>query len=184
MPSKESKTEYPTPRRLEKAREEGQVPQSQEMLSAATLLALVGSAALLGPWFVRWSKNQICEGLSCQTSILENSQSFNAFACQKVIDVLILICPFLLILIVASFGAYFLVHGLNFFTEALKLKTAQLKPFTRFKNPFSRATVVKHFFFILHLVHTHSMCFTGLLIHNSVLCFKTILVHKTGLGFI
>ena len=114
MTGKESKTERPTPRRIEKAREEGQVPQSQEMLSAATLLALVGSAALLGPWFTRWSKNQICEGLSCQISVLENSQAFNAFISQKIIDVLFVISPFLLILMVASVGANIMVSGLNF----------------------------------------------------------------------
>ena len=152
MTSKESKTEFPTPRRLEKAREEGQVPQSQEMLSAATLLALVGSAALLGPWFVSWSKNQICQGLSCQTSILENSQSFNAFACQKVIDVLILICPFLLILMVASVGANVLVSGLNFSTKALKLKTEQLNPITGLKNLFSSESLVKLLFSIFKLI--------------------------------
>ncbi len=114
MSDKDNKTERPTPRRLEKARGEGQVPQSQEMLSAATLLALVGSAALLGPWFVRWSQNQIREGLSCHISVLENSQTFNVFIGQKIIDVLVVISPFLLILMVASIGANIMVSGLNF----------------------------------------------------------------------
>ena len=49
----QNKTEQPTSRRLQKAREEGQVLQSQEFVSAATLLTLVGSTALLGPWFSR-----------------------------------------------------------------------------------------------------------------------------------
>ena len=152
MPANDNKTEQPTPRRIEKAREEGQVPQSQEMLSAATLLALVGSAALLGPWFVKWSKNQICDGLSCNISVLENSQAFNAFASQKIMDIIFVISPFLLILMVASIGANIMVSGLNFSTKAMKLKTEQLNPMTGLKNLFSGENLVKLLFSILKLV--------------------------------
>ncbi|MDH4201324.1 MAG: flagellar biosynthesis protein FlhB [Phycisphaerae bacterium] len=152
MPANDNKTEQPTPRRIEKAREEGQVPQSQEMLSAATLLALVGSTALLGPWFVKWSQNQIRDGLSCQTAVLENSQAFNAFINQKIIDVLLVISPFLLVLMVASIGANVLVSGLNFSTKALKLKTEQLNPMTGLKNLFSGENLVKLLFSILKLI--------------------------------
>ncbi|MHC4836283.1 MAG: flagellar biosynthesis protein FlhB [Planctomycetota bacterium] len=152
MSDKDNKTERPTPRRIEKAREEGQIPQSQEMLSAATLLALVGSAALLGPWFVRWCQNQIREGLSCHIWMLENSQTFTEFANQKIIDVLVVISPFLLILMIASIGANILVSGYNFSTKALKLKTEQLNPMTGLKNLFSGENLVKLLFSILKLV--------------------------------
>jgi len=152
MPIDDNKTEMPTPRRLEKAREKGQVPQSQEMLSAATLLALVGSTALLGPWFVKWSQNQIREGLSCQTAMLENSQAFNAFINQKIIDVLLVISPFLLVLMAAGIGTTILVSGFNFSPKALKLKTEQLNPMTGLKNLFSGENVVKLLFSILKLL--------------------------------
>ncbi len=152
MPGKESKTERPTPRRLEKAREEGQVPQSQEMLSAVTLLALVGSSALLGPWFVQWSKTQIREGMSCQVSMLANTQAFNSFISQKIIDALLVISPFLLILMLAGVSGSILVSGLNFSTKALKLKTEQLNPMTGIKNLFSGENLVKLLFSILKLI--------------------------------
>ncbi|MHC4855087.1 MAG: flagellar biosynthesis protein FlhB [Planctomycetota bacterium] len=152
MPANDNKTEQPTPRRIEKAREEGQVPQSQEMLSAATLLALVGSAALLGPWFVKWSQEQIRDGLSCNISVLENSQAFNAFTGQKIMDVICVICPFLLILMVTGIGTTILVSGFNFSTKALKLKTEQLNPLTGLKNLFSSENLVKLLFSILKLV--------------------------------
>jgi flagellar biosynthetic protein FlhB len=152
MPTNDNKTEQPTPRRLEKAREEGQVPQSQEMLSAATLLALVGSAALMGPWFVRWSQNQIRDGLSCQTAMLDNSQAFSAFINQKIIDVLMIISPFLLILMVTGIGTTILVSGFNFSTKSLKLKTEQLNPMTGLKNLFSSENLVKLLFSVLKLI--------------------------------
>ncbi|UFN48613.1 flagellar type III secretion system protein FlhB [Roseomonas sp. OT10] len=45
----EDRTEAPTPRRLEKAREEGQVPLSREAVGLATLLLASGAAALALP---------------------------------------------------------------------------------------------------------------------------------------
>jgi len=42
------KTEQPTPKRLEKARGQGQVPQSQELASVAVIIGLAGSLAVLG----------------------------------------------------------------------------------------------------------------------------------------
>ena len=51
MPDKSSRTEAPTPRRLEKARKEGQFPSAKEFVSALQFVALLGVAAVgSGPW--------------------------------------------------------------------------------------------------------------------------------------
>lgn len=152
MPAKENRTEKPTPRRLEKAREEGQALQSQEMLSAVTLISLVGSAALLGPWLVRWSQTQIRDGLSCNISVIENSRVFTDFVNEKIISALLIISPFLLFLIIAGIGASIMVSGYNFSTKALKPKTEQLNPMTGLKNLFSSQNLVKLLFSILKLI--------------------------------
>ena len=47
---KDSKTEQPTPRKLEKAREEGQVAKSQEVSTAIALLAMFFTLRLFGGW--------------------------------------------------------------------------------------------------------------------------------------
>ena len=46
--SKEDKTEAASPRRIEKAREEGQVPRSREMNTFVMLLAGIGGLWLMG----------------------------------------------------------------------------------------------------------------------------------------
>ncbi len=51
MADKSQKTEQPTPKRLEKARKEGQFPSSRHFVSALQLLAWV---ALLAAWGSRW----------------------------------------------------------------------------------------------------------------------------------
>lgn len=143
MPTGENKTEKPTPRRLEKARKEGQVPQSPEMLSAVTLIALTGGAAAMGPWFVRWCRNQIEQGLSCDVSVVADSQVFIAYMNQKIIHALLVMSPFLMILMFAGVGGSLIVSGLNFSPKALKWKLNQINPVTGFKNLFSAESLVK-----------------------------------------
>ncbi|MHC5083478.1 MAG: flagellar biosynthesis protein FlhB [Planctomycetota bacterium] len=148
----QNKTEQPTAHRLEKARKEGQVPQSQEMLSAVTLLALVGSCALLGPWFVRWGKNLIIEGMSCDTAMTANSEAFIGFVNAKIIDALMVISPFLLVLMVAGIGGSVMVSGLNYAPKSLAWKTDKLNPITGFKNMFSPENLFKLVMSILKLI--------------------------------
>jgi flagellar biosynthetic protein FlhB len=49
----QERTERPTPRRLAKAREEGQIPRSQELLAATVLLTGAAAVAATGPWLGR-----------------------------------------------------------------------------------------------------------------------------------
>ena len=142
-PGAENKTEQPTAHRLQKAREEGQVPQSQEMASAVTLIALVGTTALLGPWFVRWCKQIIREGLSCDTSVAADSQVFISFVNGKIIDSLMMISPFLLALVVAGVGGSIMVSGLNYAPKSLEWKLDKLNPVTGLKNMFSPENLFK-----------------------------------------
>ena len=48
------RTEQPTARKLQKARQKGHVPQSQELSSVVTLLILIVMVALLGPYLLQW----------------------------------------------------------------------------------------------------------------------------------
>ena len=63
MPEKPSaeRTEQPTPRRISKAREKGQVPYSEEFVTAAMLFVLVGLTALMAPYILKWMTGQIKE---------------------------------------------------------------------------------------------------------------------------
>lgn len=143
MAEKESRTEKPTPRRLEKAREKGQVPQSQELLSALTLAALVAVTALAGPWFTTWCKNQITSGLSCDTSVLENSQVFVGFINDKITGGIMVMIPFLLALMIAGIAGCIFVSGLQFSMQAAAFKFDQLNPVSGMKNLFSPESLVK-----------------------------------------
>ncbi|MCE5184983.1 MAG: flagellar biosynthesis protein FlhB [Planctomycetaceae bacterium] len=147
-----NKTEQPTARRLEKAQEKGQVAHSQELVSAISLAALVAVTALVGPWFTTWCKNQILSGLSCDTSLLDNSQSFIAYMNGRITDSILVMTPFLLALMIAGIAGSLAVSGWHFSMKAAELKLEQLNPVNGMKNLFSPESVVRLLLSIVKLV--------------------------------
>lgn len=134
MADQDNRTEQPTARRLEKAREKGQIPQSQELGSAATLVCLLGAAVLAGPWFVEWADEKVREGVSCRTEALSSLPAFTAFMHERIVESMMIMAPFLLALTVGGTAAAILMGGLNFTPSALAPKLDQLNPVSGFKN--------------------------------------------------
>lgn len=124
------KTEQPTARRLSKVREEGQVPQSQELAAAATLLALLVALVTLGPDLLEWSKQKIQEGLSAAdaSGTFTDSQAFLNLMRTDTIDVLLVLLPFLAILAVAGVIASAAVGGLTFTPSAIQMRWNAINP--------------------------------------------------------
>lgn len=143
MSQGQNKTEQPTPRRLEKAREKGQVPQSQEFLSAATLVALVAVTAFLGPWFTQWCKNQIRDGLTPDITVMDNAQTFMAFLSGHAIDCMWMMTPFFTVIVIAGVAASLIVTGPQYSPKALEWKLENLSPMKGLKSLFSTESLVK-----------------------------------------
>ncbi len=143
MDSGQNKTEQPTARRLEKAVEQGQTVQSQELLSAVTLIALVACTSLLGPWFTNWCRQEIIGGLHSDVSVMENSQAFIAFLNAKIVDSMIILMPFIIILTIAGVGGSLWVSGIHYSPKALEWKLENLSPVKGLKSLFSPESLVK-----------------------------------------
>ncbi len=122
------KTEQPTPKRLEKAREKGQVPQSQELASVATLVVLVMMLALLAPGLIQWLSIQMKRGMLCEIGIFSDRGAFINFANTKIVDSMLIIWPILAALFVGVILAGIAVGGLNFAPQAISLKFDLIDP--------------------------------------------------------
>jgi flagellar biosynthetic protein FlhB len=146
------RTEQPTPRRLEKARQKGQVPQSEELASAVTLLALAAAMFLAGPSVLRWSVTQVTEGMSCATGVFANSKAFIDFIETKIADSLFIMCPILAAILAGSVAGSIAVSGLNFAPEAISLRFDQLNPATGFEKLVNARSIVKLLVSILKLL--------------------------------
>jgi flagellar biosynthetic protein FlhB len=145
------KTHLPTPRRLQKARQEGQLPHSQELMSITTLFVLVATITLLGPNLLQWITTQIKHGMSCENSIFADPQTYLNFINGKIISLILTIMPLLAALVIGSILAGIFMSGFNFTPGAIKLKFNMLNPVAGFAKLVNARSMVKLVMNILKL---------------------------------
>jgi len=151
MPAAE-RTEQPTARRLQKARDKGNVPQSQELVSVVMLLSLVGILAILSHWLGNWAAALTREGLTCRTQIFTNSDAFINFINTKVIDSIFISIPLFAAMTGGAILATLAVGGPNFAPEAIQLKFDVLNPTSGMQQLFNGKNMVKLVVSILKLI--------------------------------
>ncbi len=122
------KTEQPTLKKLEKARREGQVPQSQELASVVSIAVLVAMVVLLAPKLMQWFVLQMKQGMLCEIGVFGNSRAFMGFLNAKIADSILIICPIFAALFAGSVLAGIAISGVNFATKAVSLKFSSINP--------------------------------------------------------
>ena len=122
------KTEQPTLKKLEKARREGQVPQSQELASVVSITVLVAMVTLLAPKLMQWLVLQMKQGMSCEIGVFGDSRAFMGFLNAKIADSILIICPIFAALFAGSVLAGIAISGVNFATKAVSLKFSSINP--------------------------------------------------------
>lgn len=139
--SKEDKTESATPQRLEKAREEGQLPRSKEL---TTFLMLIGGIAAL------WTLGVVVkDGLLV---VMRNTMGFErqlAFDPKVAmthtmnlgLDALKSIAPFFMVMLILSLVVPALLGGWNFSMKAVAPKFSKLNPIAGLGKIFSMQSV-------------------------------------------
>jgi flagellar biosynthetic protein FlhB len=146
------KTEQPTPKRLQKARTKGQVPQSQELTSIVTLLVLVSMVVLFSPNLVQWMQTEIKEGLSCQNGVFTDTRAFLEFVHRKLINLALMISPILAVLFVGAAAICVAIGGGNFAPSAIELKFSRLNPISGFAKLVNARSMVRLVTSILKLL--------------------------------
>ncbi|MEA3224872.1 MAG: flagellar biosynthesis protein FlhB [Planctomycetota bacterium] len=126
------RTEQPTFRRLQKARQKGNLPQSQELMAIVSLVILVAAVGLSAPSLMRWFTAQIEHGMSCENAVFTDTGAFLDFIGKKIVGLMLVICPILGALFVGSIMAGMAISGVNFSPEAVTLKFDQLNPVAGF----------------------------------------------------
>jgi flagellar biosynthetic protein FlhB len=146
------KTEQPTPRKLRKAQERGQVAQSQELATAVALLVLLLALAVLAPGLFRWCKSQLESGLSISTTdALSSPEALLNLLHRNLIDAVIVILPLLAALTLAGIFTSIAVGGLAFTPGGLRLNLNALNPANSVQKVFSKRSLVRLLASILKL---------------------------------
>lgn len=136
--SGQEKTEQATGKRLQDAREKGQVPRSKDL--GTTVLMLAGGAMFLfsGGYMMSGLQAIVVRALTPDRSLLfEDPYKLPRFLLGMFGDGLLVIAPFLLAMAIAALVSPLSVGGWNFSTEAMGLKAEKLDPIKGFKRIFS-----------------------------------------------
>lgn len=137
------KTEAASPRRLEKAREEGQVPRSRELGTFAVLVAGLAYLWLGAPLLYRSMAGILHNGLGFDSRIPRDSKVMIATAIQSVGEAMLMLAPFFLVVAVVSVAAQLAIGGLVWSNKPLEVNLGKLNPISGFGRIFSWNTIVE-----------------------------------------
>ncbi len=146
------KTEQPTGKRIRKAREGGQVPASQEMMSAISLIVLCAITAKVGPRFTQWAMSEMREGFMCNYSNAANANVFLSYVNTKLLASFAIMTPFFLALVIAGVSGSIYIGGFNLTLKPLRWKFDTINPMKGFKSLISVSSLVKLVFSVAKLI--------------------------------
>jgi flagellar biosynthesis protein FlhB len=136
------KTERATPKKKQKAREEGQVAKSQEVSAALLLLAVFLFLLIMGKstgnrlyfLFRSFYNDYLLSDLTAET--------VQKIMMDMVYQATMIVWPFLLLAVVVSFFANYIQFGLLFTAKPLMFKLTNLDPIKGAKKLFSMQAIV------------------------------------------
>lgn len=130
----EDRTEQGTARRREKAREEGRVVRSRELVSMAALGGILLVFVMAGSAFLR-----SMSGLTSRLLSLQYGRDSLAVMRSATVEMMLILAPFFLAAVVFAILASVVQGG--FVIKPLSMKYEQLNPLNGLKNLFSPAAI-------------------------------------------
>jgi len=131
------RTEPASQRRIEQAREKGQVPRSRELATFAVLIAAGGGLTLMGSGLMHSLSDLMRVGLQLDRSTAFDTTMMMARLQQSSQDALVAFFPFMLVMMVAALAAPMLLSGWLFSSEALQPNFGRLSPLKGIARMFS-----------------------------------------------
>ena len=127
--SSQEKTEQPTAKKLEKSREDGQVPRSKELSMA--IIMVLGSAFLLmtGGIIIDNLSQMLVSSLTIERSLLMDTGRLPNVLLETLVEGILSVMPFLLLTLALALATPALIGGWLFSTKAMSNRpTAKPEP--------------------------------------------------------
>ena len=143
--SSQEKTEEPTPRRLQKARDEGQVPRSKEL--GTTMVLVMGAAGILmfGPFMSERIAAMAKHSFSFDRDTAFDTGMMTSYLDASALEAAVALAPWLVVVLIAAFAGPLLVGGWLFSGKAITPKLDRLNPLSGLKRMFSANSLVELF---------------------------------------
>lgn len=139
----EDRTEEPTARRLQKAREEGQVARSQELSIAAMMIGIATTLLLAGPYFFDRLSENFASGFEFDRNVIFNDQLLTSAFAEQALAGFAAVLPIFILTVVIAILAAGLLGGYLFSGKALAPKASKLNPLSGLKRIFGLKALVE-----------------------------------------
>ena len=137
------KTESASSRRLEQAREEGQVPQSRELATFISLMVGVVGLYVLGRWSGHRMMEIVRSGLNFERRLAFEPGGMGQVMSSLATDALFTVAPLLAASVIAALATPFLMGGWVFSTNVLRFDLSRLDPMQGLGRMFSTHGLVE-----------------------------------------
>ena len=141
--SSDDKTEEPTSRRLEKAREDGQVARSTELSAAAVTISAVSLLFITGGYVVTKLAEKFAAGFNFDRKLVFSSNLMPAIFGHQMLESYLLILPVLALTLVVAIAASGATGGYLFSLNAVMPKASKLNPAAGLKRMFGVKALVE-----------------------------------------
>jgi flagellar biosynthetic protein FlhB len=141
--SSQEKTEEPTPRRIEKAREEGQVPRSQELKTTAVLMMGTSGLLVFGADIGQSMRAIMYESFALPREAMYDTHQMGLYLFNAALDATIVLAPFLVLLWIASIAGSVALGGWLMSAKAAAPKFSRLDPIKGLQRMFSLKSLME-----------------------------------------
>src|SRR5512141_2740022 len=131
------RTESASSRRIEKAREEGNVPQSRELMAFLVMASAVGGMWSLGSWMSFHASGIMRHGLTFGRDASFDTKAMGNMFVDLSWEAMTLVAPIFLLTVVAALITPFLIGGWVFSPKALTPNFGRMNPLSGIQRMFS-----------------------------------------------
>lgn len=136
------RTEPASARRLEQAREDGQVPQSRELSAFLVLMVAAAAFWLMGGWIAQRIASIFQRGLTLDEKLVREPDQMLVRFSDLSLDALFTLSPLLVALMIAAAASPFLLGSVNISAKALEPKFSRMDPIKGLGRLFSVSGLV------------------------------------------
>lgn len=137
------KTEPASARRLEQAREDGNIPQSRELMAFMVLAAGAGTFWVLGSWIANGAANLVRNGLTFSRGAAFDTSIMREDAFGLTVDAFTLVGPIFLAVIAAIVATSFVMGGPALSAKAFQLDLMRMDPIKGLGRMFSMQSIAE-----------------------------------------
>lgn len=162
MSDKHSKTEEPTPKKLQDARKKGQVAKSADLNAGISLLIFAVLGSFLGEYIFKNLFIYFKNNLDLNFRIQMTEPFLRNLAFKNIYFFIILILPIAAIAMISGVIGNLIQTGFMFISEPLKPDFKKLNPIDGFKNIFSKKSMMTLLKNLLKLIIVFYLTYSNL----------------------